>query len=75
LRVASAELKGRLDVPYQVVLSEYVDLAEAFGATEAHQFINAVLDRLSKDYRPLEQGIHNDTQKTEKTQVDPLTDF
>ncbi len=56
LRAASAELKGRLDVPYQVVLSEYVDLAEEFGATEAHQFINAVLDCLSKDYRPLEQG-------------------
>lgn len=75
LRIASAELKERFDVPYQVVLSEYVDLAEEFGATDAHQFINAVLDRLSKDYRPLEQGAQNALRKTEKTQADPLTDL
>ncbi len=55
LRTASAELKQRLDVPYQVVLSEYVDLTQEFGAESAHQFINAVLETLSKHYRPLEQ--------------------
>ena len=56
LRTASTELKQRFDVPYQVVLSEYVDLTQDFGAESGHQFINAVLDRLSKQYRPLEQG-------------------
>ncbi|MCX7123361.1 MAG: transcription antitermination factor NusB [Gammaproteobacteria bacterium] len=55
LRTASTELKQRFDVPYQVVLSEYVDLTQEFGAETGHQFINAVLDRLSKQYRPLEQ--------------------
>jgi N utilization substance protein B len=55
LRTASSELKQRFDVPYQVVLSEYVDLTQEFGAETGHQFINAVLDRLSKQYRPLEQ--------------------
>ncbi len=56
LRSASTELKQCFDVPYQVVLSEYVDLTQEFGAESGHQFINAVLDRLSKHYRPLEQG-------------------
>ena len=55
LRCASSELKQRMDVPYQVVLSEYVDLTQEFGTESGHQFINAVLDRLSKQYRPLEQ--------------------
>ncbi len=56
LRAASAELKMRLDVPYQVVLSEYVDLTASFGATDAHSFVNAVLDRLSQHYRNLERS-------------------
>lgn len=56
LRTAGSELKNRIDVPYQVVLSEYVDLAEEFGATDAHQFVNAVLDRLSQIYRPIERS-------------------
>ncbi len=56
LRAAAVELKSRLDVPYQVVLSEYVDLTQSFGATDAHQFVNAVLERLSQIYRPLERS-------------------
>lgn len=56
LRAAAGELKGRIDVPFQVVLSEYVDLTEEFGATDAHQFVNAVLDRLSHTYRKLERN-------------------
>lgn len=56
LRAAGSELKTRIDVPYQVVLAEYVKLAESFGATDAHQFVNAVLDRLSAQYRALERN-------------------
>lgn len=56
LRAASGELKARIDVPYQVVLSEYVDLTESFGAEAAHGFVNAVLDRLSQKYRALERS-------------------
>lgn len=54
LRAAASELKARPDVPYQVVLSEYVDLSESFGATDAYQFVNAVLERISHIYRPIE---------------------
>jgi transcription antitermination protein NusB len=64
LRAASAELKTRIDVPYQVVLSEDVDLAAEFGAAEGHQFINAVLDRLAVHYRPLEKGASHDKDKS-----------
>ncbi len=56
LRAASGELKARIDVPYQVVLSEYVDLTGSFGAEAAHGFVNAVLDRLSQKYRHLERS-------------------
>jgi len=56
LRAASAELKSRIDVPYQVVLSEYVDLTAEFGASEADKFVNAVLDQLSQIYRSIERS-------------------
>jgi N utilization substance protein B len=56
LRAGAAELQARIDVPFPVVLSEYVDLAEEFGGTEGHQFVNAVLARLAPLYRPLEYG-------------------
>lgn len=64
LRAASAELKSRVDVPYQVVLSEYVDLSQEFGGAEGHQFINAVLDRLAKHYRSLETGVSHGRSKS-----------
>lgn len=56
LQAAGSELKTRLEVPYQVVLAEYVSLSASFGATDAHQFVNAVLERLSLIYRKLERG-------------------
>lgn len=54
LRMASYELKFRLDVPYKVVINEAVSLAKKFGATDSHKFINGVLDRLAADLRAVE---------------------
>lgn len=54
LRVAVFELKICMEVPYQVVLSEYVNIASEFGSTDAHQFVNAALEQLSAQLRPLE---------------------
>ncbi|PIP79959.1 MAG: transcription antitermination factor NusB [Gammaproteobacteria bacterium CG22_combo_CG10-13_8_21_14_all_40_8] len=54
LRMATYELKCRLDVPYRVVINEAVDLAKLFGATDGHKFINGVVDKVAKDLRPLE---------------------
>jgi transcription antitermination protein NusB len=54
LRLGTYELRHRIDVPYRVVIDEYVELAKVFGAEESHKYINAVLDRLARDLRRLE---------------------
>jgi N utilization substance protein B len=54
LRLGALELKTRIDIPYRVVISEYVELAKTFGAEEGHKFVNGVLDKLALTLRPLE---------------------
>jgi N utilization substance protein B len=54
LRIASYELIRRIDVPYKVVINEAVSLAKKFGATDAHKFINGVLDKAAAKHRSLE---------------------
>ncbi len=56
LRLATYELKLRLDVPYKVVINEAVALAKKFGATDSHKFINGVLDRAAAKLRAVEVG-------------------
>ena len=56
LMLGMYELRSRADVPYRVVINEAVDLAKRFGATDAHKYINAVLDRAAKDIRAAERG-------------------
>jgi transcription antitermination protein NusB len=56
LMMGMFELKSRPDVPYRVVINEAVDLAKRFGATDAHKYINAVLDRAAKEIRTAERG-------------------
>ncbi|MCW8955704.1 MAG: transcription antitermination factor NusB [Gammaproteobacteria bacterium] len=54
LRISTYELLHRLDVPYQVVINEAVDLALSFGADQSHKFVNGVLDTLARDLRKIE---------------------
>ncbi|MFW2372101.1 MAG: transcription antitermination factor NusB [Gammaproteobacteria bacterium] len=54
LRISTYELLHRLDVPYQVVINQAVDLALAFGADQSHKFVNGVLDKLARDLRKTE---------------------
>lgn len=54
LRVAARELATREDVPFSVVIDEYVELAKLFGAEEGHKFVNGVLDKLARTLRPVE---------------------
>jgi N utilization substance protein B len=56
LMLGMFELRSRLDVPYRVVINEAVDLAKRFGATDAHKYVNAVLDRAAKELRAAERG-------------------
>jgi len=51
LMLGMYELRSRLDVPYRVVINEAVDLAKRFGATDAHKYVNAVLDRAARQIR------------------------
>jgi N utilization substance protein B len=39
-----------------VAIAEGVQLAKQFGATDAHKFVNAVLDRAARESRPQEYG-------------------
>ncbi|MBN4053446.1 transcription antitermination factor NusB [Haliea sp. AH-315-K21] len=54
LRLGSLEFSERIDVPYKVVINEYVDLAKKYGATDSYKYINGVLDKLARDLRALE---------------------
>ena len=54
LRLGTDELANRQEVPFKVVIDEYVGLAKTFGAEDSHKYINGVLDQLSRALRPLE---------------------
>lgn len=56
LMVGMYELRSRADVPYRVVINEAVDLAKRFGATDAHKYVNAVLDRAARELRAAERS-------------------
>jgi N utilization substance protein B len=54
LRLAVRELSTREDIPYPVVIDEYVELAKLFGAEDGYKFVNGVLDKLAASLRPVE---------------------
>jgi N utilization substance protein B len=54
LRAGAYELDHRRDVPGRVVVSEYVDVANAFVDREETGMVNAVLDQLARKFRTAE---------------------
>ena len=56
LRLGAFELTQRIDVPYRVVIDEYVELAKLFGAEDSYKYINGVLDRLAREVRQVERS-------------------
>ena len=54
LLIGVHELMSRPDVPWRVVINEAVGLTRRFGATDAHKYVNAVLDRAARALRPHE---------------------
>jgi N utilization substance protein B len=44
----------RIDVPYKVVIDEYVELTKLFGSQDAHKYVNGVLDQLARTARSIE---------------------
>lgn len=54
LRLGTFELKNRTDVPYRVVIDEYIELAKLFGAENGHKYVNGVLNKLAHSLRSVE---------------------
>lgn len=52
LRAGTWELTERPDVPLEVVIDEYVELAKSFFEGAEPGFINGALDRIARDVRP-----------------------
>ncbi|WP_037499046.1 transcription antitermination factor NusB [Sphingomonas jaspsi] len=52
LRVGAYELLARRDVPLATVISEYVDVADAFYDKREKGFVNGLLDSIGKAARP-----------------------
>ncbi|MCB1413755.1 MAG: transcription antitermination factor NusB [Xanthobacteraceae bacterium] len=51
LRAGAYELEHRKDVPARVVVSEYVDVANAFVERDETGMVNAVLDQIARQFR------------------------
>jgi N utilization substance protein B len=51
LRAGCYELQHRMDVPARVVVTEYVDVANAFVDKEETGMVNAVLDQIARKFR------------------------
>jgi N utilization substance protein B len=46
------ELRAHPEIPMKVVITEAVQLAREFGATDGHRYINALLDKIAPKLRP-----------------------
>ena len=49
LRLAFTEMLHRSDIPTNVTINEYLELAKAFSTEDSGKFINGVLGKLAKD--------------------------
>ena len=56
LWIGAYELGHCPDVPWRVVINECIELAKAFGGTDGHKWVNAVLNQLAAQMRPAEVG-------------------
>ena len=54
LRLGTYELWHCPEVPYVVVLNEYIDLAKMFGATDGHKYVNSILHAVACQSREAE---------------------
>lgn len=54
LRLGAYEFARHPEVPYRVVINEWVEQTKTFGADQGHKFVNGVLDKLAKTLRATE---------------------
>ncbi len=55
LRLGTYELLYEKDVPIEVTLDEMIEMAKKYGTENSGKFVNGVLDRISKEYAPIEK--------------------
>jgi len=48
------ELRECNDIPVKVVINEYIEISKSFFEGDEPNFINGILDKISKIYRPNE---------------------
>lgn len=51
LSIAAYELLYSIEVPFEVVIDESINLAKQFGAEQGHSFVNGVLDKAARQWR------------------------
>lgn len=54
VRLGAYELMHHPEVPYRVVINEWVEVDKDYGSEQGHKFVNGVLDKLSRQMRTLE---------------------
>ena len=54
LRIATYEMRHRIDVPYRVVINEAIDSTKRFGSEHGHTYVNGVLDHAAAEWRAVE---------------------
>ncbi len=54
LRAAAFELKEQRDVPFKVIINEYLDVAHAFFGGDEPAVVNGILDAIAREVRPEE---------------------
>jgi N utilization substance protein B len=52
LRIAISEFRHSPEIPAPVVINETIELAKMFSGEDSHEFLNGVLDAISKEKGP-----------------------
>jgi len=56
LIMALCEFQKFSSIPYKVTINEYLEIAKEYSTPKSSNFINGILDKISKEYK--EKGIH-----------------
>ncbi|MDE2118782.1 MAG: N utilization substance protein B, partial [Betaproteobacteria bacterium] len=59
LLLGAYELAYHPEIPSRVAINEAVELANTFGGTDGHKFVNGVLDKLAAQVRAAEVSAYN----------------
>jgi transcription antitermination protein NusB len=54
LWMGAYEFKHCLDVPWRVIINEYIEQAKAFGGTDGFKYVNGILNQLAPQLRAAE---------------------